>query len=357
MTEIKQQLLDSITTAIILVDKTISITYMNSAAENLFACSAQQMQDRSVTHLFRDHNDLLITAQDASKKGQAYTKRQAELTLQSGKIIHSDYTVTPVFENEKKQLLIEFQSLDWLLKVNRDEALQTQYEVTRDLVSGLAHEIKNPLGGIRGAAQLLSKQLQSSDLNEYTDIIILETDRLRNLVDRMLLSNRALNCKPINIHEIIERVCTLLEVESQNQIIFTKDYDPSIPELFVDTEQIIQALLNIARNAWQAIASQKPHEGRITLKTRAIRNYTLDNAVHRLVCQISIIDNGPGIPIDLSDHIFYPMISGRAEGSGLGLSITQAIIASHKGKIEFTSEPGETQFILYLPFIDEAVEQ
>ena len=215
---------------------------------------------------------------------------------------------------------------------------------------GLAHEIKNPLGGIRGAAQLLSRELHEPSLRDYTDVIIEEADRLRNLVDRMLGSNKLPSLSMTNIHEVLERVCSLVDLESQGRITLVRDYDPSIPDVLIDREQMIQAVLNIVRNAMQALASQNDlHLGRITLRTRTLRQFTIGHTRHRLVCKVEIIDNGPGIPPELQDTIFYPMVSGRADGTGLGLAITQNIISQHQGLIECESHPGHTVFALFLP--------
>ncbi|MFW5824592.1 MAG: nitrogen regulation protein NR(II), partial [Marinobacter sp.] len=240
------------------------------------------------------------------------------------------------------------------LRISREEDLLTQQETTRILVRGMAHEIKNPLGGIRGAAQLLDRELDDEDQKEYTQVIIAEADRLRGLVDRMLGPNRALRFAPTNIHEVLERVRTLLEAESRGRLNFRRDYDVSLPEFPGDKEQLIQAFLNIARNAMEAAfeyrdgpCSDEPPT--ITFRTRVLRQFTIGQRRHRLVCRVDIIDNGPGIAPDLLQNIFYPMISGRANGTGLGLSITQSIIGQHHGLVECESEPGKTDFIIFLP--------
>jgi len=218
------------------------------------------------------------------------------------------------------------------------------------LVRGLAHEIKNPLGGIRGAAQLLARQLPEESLRDYTNVIIEEADRLRNLVDRMLGSNKLPSLAMTNIHEVLERVCSLVEAESQGCITLARDYDPSLPDVLIDREQMIQAVLNIVRNAMQAISSQNELRlGRITLRSRALRQFTIGHVRHRLVARVEIIDNGPGIPAELQDTLFYPMVSGRPDGTGLGLAITQNIISQHQGLIECESHAGHTAFSIYLP--------
>lgn len=222
---------------------------------------------------------------------------------------------------------------------------------TQSLVRGMAHEIKNPLGGIRGSAQLLAKMLENPDLKEFTDIIIDEVDRLRNLVDKMLGPNKLPEREATNIHEVLERVHSLITVESDGQVHLLRDYDPSIPEFMADKEQLIQVVLNIVRNAMQALLSQESVQTtpQIVLRTRAVRQFTIGHTRHRLVLHLAIQDNGPGIPDDIRESLFYPMISGRAEGTGLGLSIAQSIVNQHQGIIECQSEPGHTEFSIYLP--------
>jgi two-component system nitrogen regulation sensor histidine kinase GlnL len=213
------------------------------------------------------------------------------------------------------------------------------------LVRGLAHEIKNPLGGLRGAAQLLDMELSDPELKEYTQIIIAESDRLQGLMDKMLGPNKPPQKSPLNIHEVLERIRTLVQAESTGNIVIHADYDPSIPDIIADKNQLIQALLNIVRNAVQAINKQ----GLIMFKTRIHRQMTIGRKRYRLTLRIDIMDNGPGIEPDMMHQIFYPMITGRAEGTGLGLSIAQSLINHHNGLIECTSEPGNTVFSIYLP--------
>jgi two-component system nitrogen regulation sensor histidine kinase GlnL len=215
----------------------------------------------------------------------------------------------------------------------------------------MAHEIKNPLGGIRGSAQLLERMLDNPELKEYTTIIIEEVDRLRNLVDKMLGPNKLPERLETNIHEVLERVRSLIMVEAAEKLNIIRDYDPSIPEFLADKEQLIQVILNISRNAMQALLSKRQvnSPAEITLSTRAVRQFTIGHTKHRLVLHISIIDNGPGIPEDIRESLFLPMVSGRAEGTGLGLSIAQSIINQHQGIIECDSTLGKTHFSIYLP--------
>ncbi len=343
-------LLDNLTTAVLLLDAELRLQYMNPAAEMLLAVSGQRNHGQFISELFTASPEALAALRQAVSQAHPFTKREATLTSLNGHSQTVDYAVTPIPARRETLLLLEIHPRDRLLRITKEEAQLSKQETTKLLVRGLAHEIKNPLGGIRGAAQLLSRELHEPSLRDYTDVIIEEADRLRNLVDRMLGSNKLPSLSMTNIHEVLERVCSLVDLESQGRITLVRDYDPSIPDVLIDREQMIQAVLNIVRNAMQALASQNDlHLGRITLRTRTLRQFTIGHTRHRLVCKVEIIDNGPGIPPELQDTIFYPMVSGRADGTGLGLAITQNIISQHQGLIECESHPGHTVFALFLP--------
>ncbi|WPC05516.1 nitrogen regulation protein NR(II) [Pseudomonas benzenivorans] len=344
-------LLDNLTTATLLLNGELRLEYMNPAAEMLLAVSGQRSHGQFISELFTESAEALSALRQAVEQAHPFNKREAVLTSVTGQSLTVDYAVTPILSRGATLLLLEVHPRDRMLKITKEEAQLSKQETTKLLVRGLAHEIKNPLGGIRGAAQLLARELPAPELKDYTDVIIEEADRLRNLVDRMLGSNKLPSLTPTNVHEVLERVASLVEAESQGSIILVRDYDPSIPDLLIDREQMIQAVLNIVRNAMQAIATQK-HDlglGRITLRTRTLRQFTIGHTRHRLVARIEIIDNGPGIPQELQETIFYPMVSGRAEGTGLGLAITQNIISQHQGLIECESHPGHTLFSIFLP--------
>jgi len=348
--DIYQRILEHLSTAVALLDKDMQVLYINPSAEMLLETSGRRMRGIPITEMFVEPDAALQTLIATAASGHAYTKREAEFLLPSGSLVRVDYSVSP-FPGDPSLLLLEVQPRDRLLRITREEEMLAQQETTRILVRGMAHEIKNPLGGIRGAAQLLDRELHDEGLKDYTNVIIEEADRLRSLVDRMLGPNKAIQKTDANIHEILERVRTLLEAESEGRIEFARDYDPSLPEFQGDKEQLIQAFLNIARNAMEAL-TQSPREGvtpRITLRTRSLRQFTIGHTRHRLVCRVDIIDNGPGIPADMIQNIFYPMISGRANGTGLGLAITQSIIGQHAGLVECESEPGRTDFIIFIP--------
>ncbi|PCM42825.1 nitrogen regulation protein NR(II) [Marinobacter sp. ANT_B65] len=349
-----KNMLDNLATAVLVLENNLTIRYLNPAAESLFETSMTRSAGLPLCNILFDAESTISILRTAAETGQPYTRRETEFVLASGSRRVVDYSVS-LLEHSPPALLMEVQPQERLLRISREEDLLSQQETTRTLVRGMAHEIKNPLGGIRGAAQLLDRELNSEGQREYTKVIIEEADRLRSLVDRMLGPNKALRPAPTNIHEILERVRTLLEAESKGRLLFLRDYDPSLPEFSGDKEQLIQAFLNIARNAMEAaFESEASHPGgnktpTITFRTRALRQVTIGPRRHRLVCRIDIIDNGPGIAPDLRQNIFYPMISGRANGTGLGLSITQSIISQHHGLVECESEPGQTDFIIFLP--------
>ena len=338
--DIYKPLLDSLSTAIVLVDSNLLLIHMNPAAEALLAMSCETNRGEPITYFFFETEETDKQLKLAASKANHYTKRHAEWRLLHNGHITVDYTVTPFGEQEG--LIIEIQPIDRLLRISRDEMVTSSHETTRNLIRGMAHEIKNPLGGIRGAAQLLARELPHSGLTEYTNVIIDE-------VDRMLGPNQLPKWSELNVHEALERVTSIIKAESNDAIKLVRDYDPSIPNIYGDKEMLIQACLNILRNAMQALLEAGMTNGVIQLRTRIQRQYTIGRKHHPLVCRIDIIDNGPGIPDDMIENIFYPMITGRAVGTVLGLTISQHLIHQHNGLIECHSEPGKTRFSLYLP--------
>lgn len=340
-----QRLLEHLTTAVLLLDGELRVRWMNPAAEALLAVSLSRVQGLSLDTLLGcgdSIDEVLAKARDAF---HPFTQREARITPLNSEPLTVDYTVTPLSEEE---LLLEVEPRDRLMQISREEALTTRQETIKILARGLAHEVKNPLGGIRGAAQLLERDLDDPALREFTHIIVEEVDRLRDLVDSMLGPNRIVKHGPVNIHKVLERVRALLIAEHPH-IMIHRDYDPSLPDLAGDEAQMIQAVLNVARNAVQAMSDAQTPTPALRLRTRAKRQFTLGIERHRLVSEVSVIDNGPGIPDTLRETLFYPMVSGRAEGSGLGLSIAQSILHQHQGLIECDSSPGRTEFRLLIP--------
>lgn len=342
---LRRRILDNLNTAVINLDQQLCFLSINAAAEMLLENSEKRLLGQPLESL-GTNRELINTLHQCLHTRHMITAHEQILTLPVDRHITVDYTITPVTDDKKEMLLlVEMVQVDRLIRLAREDSMLRRQQANRTLVKGLAHEIKNPLGGLRGAAQLLERELDNPKLQEYTQIIIHEADRLRSLVDRMFGPNQPLRRVPTNIHELLEHVRRLILAEVQDGIQFVNDYDPSLPEIMIDPDQMIQALLNVIRNAIQAMGQF----GRIALRTRAERQFTLGQKRHRLVMRIDIEDNGPGIDPELLEHIFYPLVTGRADGTGLGLSITQDIITNHGGLIECHSQPQQTLFSLYLP--------
>lgn len=340
---------ENLNTAVLYIDADLCLRYMNPAAEMLFAVSASQTQGQPFKDLHLCPDSIIKSKlMQAAETRQPFTERELRLRLDNGQQITVDCTLTPLAEEgDRGGILIELQKIDRHLRISREEHLKVQHETMRDIVRGIAHEVKNPLGGLRGAAQLLERELPDPALGEYTQIIIAEADRLQKFVDSMLGPNKLLQLEPANLHHLLERVRHLVLAESGAELLIIRDYDPSIPEVIVDKDRIIQALLNILRNAASAVKGIE--DGRITLQTRILHNFTIGQQCHRLLARIGILDNGPGIPSEIIDKIFYPMVTASSGGVGLGLSIAQSLIHQHGGLVECSCSPGNTLFTVLLP--------
>ncbi len=340
-----KKILDHINIATLLFDKSLNLSYINTAGEVLFEDSARHLLGKSAQQLFSSQPKLISDLQHCIKHHESFFDRELNLIV-AHKNITISFSATAIFENEHNvELLIELQQVDRHLRISKEEQLLEQEIISRMLMRGIAHEIKNPLGGLRGAAQLLELELHSDELKEYTQIIIEEADRMKVLMDKMLGPNKLPNKVSLNIHEALERVRQLVQAETIDSIKIKRDYDPSIPELMADKNQLIQAFLNIVRNAAQAI----PDKGEILLRTRIYRQITIAGKRHKLAARIDIIDNGIGIKPELINQIFYPMITSREEGTGLGLPISQSIINQYNGIIECVSNAQNTTFSIFLP--------
>ena len=335
--------LDLLSSAVVLVDAKLIIRHINPAAENLFAVSSRQLLGHPLQRLVGETAELSGALDNALKNNWSYTGHNILIELARDVQLHVDCTVTPV-ETSNARLLLEVRPIDQQLKAAREEQLAQQQQANRELVRNLAHEIKNPLGGIRGSAQLLERELASEQLKEYTQVIIQEADRLQDLMQRLLSSHRVMQPALASIHEILERVRRLIHAE-YHDVSVRRDYDTSLPDITGDREQLLQAILNISRNAAQAMQGK----GEIIFRTRAARQVTLAKKHYQLALELQVIDNGPGIPENIRDKIFYPLVSGRENGSGLGLTIAQSFIQQHGGTIEVASRPGRTCFSLMLP--------
>ena len=346
-TELQKRVLEGMSTVVLLFDADLILAYINPAGEMLFEQSARHMLGLPYVELIQHRDEISANKWvEEIKSGQSFTRHEVPLVLLNHNEVTVNLTILPLMGSEDKtEYLLEIVSVERWLRITRDEQRAEQQEVTQEILRGLAHEIKNPLGGLRGAAQLLERELPSQDLKEYTHVIISEADRLQALVNRILGPAGLPKFKDVNIHEVLELVRSLVKIEVQDGIQIHRDYDPSVPDVQADHDMLIQALLNIARNACEALGDK----GNITFKTRVVRKYTIGHQRHKLVACIEVIDDGPGIPADIQDKIFFPMVTGRVKGSGLGLAISQSLIQQHDGLIECQSEPGHTVFSVILP--------
>ena len=339
--------LDLLSTAVMLIDDDFVVRHLNAGAESLFGISASRHTGLSLATLLGDIANLVPALHNALDNNWSYTSKDLRIVLPGHlEPFDLDCTVNPV-EAPGVSLLLEFRPIEARLRVTREEVLLQQQQANRELIRNLAHEIKNPLGGIRGSAQLLEGELDDPELKEYTQVIIAEADRLQALMKRLLGTHAVMHSAPLNIHDVLERVRRLILAEFPDLTI-TRDYDTSLPEMTGDREQLIQAVLNIVRNAAQAVDGR----GQIVLRTRAARQVTLAKRRHKLALELQVIDNGPGIPDEIRDQIFYPLVSGRDGGSGLGLSLAQGFVEQHQGMIDVRSAPGCTCFTLRLPVSD-----
>jgi two-component system nitrogen regulation sensor histidine kinase GlnL len=344
---VAERALEWLATAVLLEDDARRVVYANPAAENLFELSRRAFAGHRVGELF-DPCPALETAIDrALASGASYTEQELTLVPHGRPALHLACTVSPL-DAGPARLLLEFRHIDQQLRIAREERLLEQQQANRELIRSLAHEIKNPLGGIRGAAQLLERELDRPALAEYTQVIIAEADRLRALVNRLLAPHRAPAYRRINVHEVLVRVKGIVQAEFP-ALPIACDFDSSLPELDADHEQLMQAALNIVRNAAQALAGAALPTPEIRLVTRVARSVTLAKRRHRLAIAIAVEDNGPGVPEAIRDRIFFPLVSGREGGSGLGLTIAQTLIAQHGGTIECHSAAGHTVFSVLLP--------
>jgi two-component system nitrogen regulation sensor histidine kinase GlnL len=338
--------LELLATAVLMLDAARRVTYANPAAENLFELARKHLVGHRPDQVFADATGLTAAIDKAMRVGATYTEQELEVAVTGKAKLHLTCTVSPV-DSKDATLLLEFRHIDQQLKIAREERLNEQQQANRELIRNLAHEIRNPLGGIRGAAQLLERELDRPQLIEYTQVVIGEADRLQSLVNRLLTPHRLPSFQRTNIHEIVSRVRSLVQAEFP-RVDVVCDFDTSLPEFDADPEQLTQATLNIVRNAAQALEATTV-DPRIRITTRVARYVTLARVRRRFALALSIEDNGPGIPESIRDRIFYPLVSGREGGSGLGLTLAQAFIAQHSGAIECESVPGCTVFTVLLP--------
>jgi two-component system nitrogen regulation sensor histidine kinase GlnL len=350
-------LANQLITAVIVLDAELRIVYVNPAAEALLVKSLYRLYGSTTELIFANTTINTKRLQQLLSTGQEFSDSDIVITLNENHRFTAEITASPVELNHEPHVLLELKQIDQQKQISLEVFQQQQWIAGRDLIKGLAHEVKNPLGGLRGAAQLLSKEI-SEEQQEYTSMIIEQADRLTNLVDRLLGPNQLPQIHAHNIHSILEKMCQLVDYSNDSKVNIKRDYDPSIPLVECDDEKLQQAILNIVNNAIQAIDVKNI----ITLKTRVGSNITINGKRIKLAVEISVIDNGPGIPAKIQDTLFYPMVSGRNNGTGLGLSIAQTLVNQHHGKLSCHSQPGHTEFMIILPltqppFIDPNISE
>jgi two-component system nitrogen regulation sensor histidine kinase GlnL len=345
--------LDLLSSAVVILDAESRITFANAAAENLFESSRKSLLNQKLGDLFLNGENLAGVFREAVEN--RFADKRLDLTLErAGREPLQVHVIVAAVDSVETPVLIEMRENVKQLKLDREERLLDQSQANKELIRNLAHEIKNPLGGIRGAAQLLELELperQLRELREYTQVIIKEADRLQTLVDRLLAPHRRPHIVgDVNIHEVFERVRSLILAEFPSGLTISRDYDLSVPEFRGDKEQLIQAVLNIAHNAAQALSARiEAGDAALRFQTRVARQITIAKIRYRLALDLHIVDNGPGIPPDIQDRIFYPLVSGREGGSGLGLTLAQTFVQQHMGVIECESRPGYTDFRILIP--------
>jgi two-component system nitrogen regulation sensor histidine kinase GlnL len=343
--------LEHLATAVVVLDEGFVVRYANPAAESLLTAGAKTLIGQSFLELFGRDAALERTLAEALTTHWDYAARTATYAPPGRDPLPLACVLTRI-EVAGAPLLAELRPIEQQLRLAREERRFSEQQANRELIRNLAHEIKNPLGGLRGSAQLLERELDRRELREYTQVIIQEADRLQSLVDRLLVPHRAPRPARLNFHEVTERVRSLVLAEFERGVTIERDYDPSLPELSGDREQLIQAVLNVTRNAAQALTSGPDREtkgGTILLRTRVLRQVTLLRQRHKLALELQVIDDGPGVPDEIRERIFSPLVSGREGGSGLGLSIAQTFVQYHQGVIECDSRPGRTVFRILMP--------
>ena len=335
--------LELLSTAVLMLDESLQVTYANPAAETLLAHGRKHLLGAPFERVVPGNARFAKRLAQAVAEDAGFTENEFTLEI-AGQPTTLGCVALPVSEGPAR-LLLELRELDQQLRIAREAKILEQQQANRELIRNLAHEIKNPLGGIRGAAQLLERELPGPELREFTQVIVKEADRLQSLMNRLLTPSRLPQIEMINVHEVMERVRTLVLAEHPEALVVDRDYDVSLPDLPGDKESLIQAVLNVARNAAQAMGGS----GQIAFRTRIERQVTIARMRYRLAVALEIEDNGPGVPESLADKIFYPLVTGREGGSGLGLSLAQSYVHQHQGLIEFESVPGRTCFTILLP--------
>jgi two-component system nitrogen regulation sensor histidine kinase GlnL len=345
------QVIESLATAVLTFDDRLRLQWMNPAAEELFAIGLRQGQERTFADLFPGRTNLVQRAKEVLAQPRVISEREVWLQRpgDGGHLVDATLSPLPLDGGDRLGLLAEVTLSDRRSRITQEGRRIEEQRALRRVIRGLAHEVKNPLGGLRGAAQLLAGHLSDPELAEYTEVIEHEVDRLLKLLDQLQGPRPARERTAVNIHEVLERVRRLAAAEAPANVTITTDYDPSLPELLADFDQLVQVFLNLASNAVHAVADRKA--GRVVLRTRVERNYTIEGRLHPLALRVEVADNGPGIPEAEQSQIFYPLVTSRAEGRGLGLAIAQDLVTGHGGVINLKSRPGDTVFQVTLPLV------
>jgi two-component system, NtrC family, nitrogen regulation sensor histidine kinase GlnL len=338
---------DLLATTVLLLDRDGVVVHANSAAEDLFGRSRRQIEGQMAIALF-EHDTSLAQSVLHACEGTLESCRQVAGISRQG-LYREVSVMTLSLLGQPWAALMEIADLESRLIVDRTQRLAEEIQVQHELLRNLAHEVKNPLGGLRGAAQLLEAELPEPRLTEYTQVIISEADRLQALVDRLAAPQSSpMQIADVNVHEVCERVCSLVQAEF-GQINLNRDYDASMPEIRADSARLVQALLNVVRNAAQILTQSDTPDTLVTVRTRIARQVMLHRRQHRMVVEIAVIDNGPGVPLAIQDKVFHPLVTAREGGTGLGLSLAQDLLQQHGGLIEMESKPGHTEFRLLIP--------
>lgn len=344
----KQELINELSTGIVILDEACAVVFINSSAQDVLGVSQRRAEGHQLSEFVPGFETVEALCDRALHEGKSFGRELSLPAVQrDGSEIEVALRASPFTEGDEPQLLVEFFDITQRQHLDRENTMATQHGVSRRMIQQLAHEIRNPLGGLRGAAQLLERELTSAEQRDYTSVIIREADRLAALMDGLLGPGHQPSKTQINVHEVLEHVAKIAESEAPHLQI-GRDYDPSLPEFAFDRDQMTQALLNLVRNASQATDAK----GRIVLRTRVLTNAILNQTQHRLIACIEVQDNGPGVPDDVAETLFYPLVTSREEGTGLGLPVAQELVSRHGGMVEYDSAPGLTVFSVMLP-IDE----
>lgn len=356
---ISQQILEQINASVLLLDSNNKIKFCNESAAMMFGQSKRKLEGQSFFEILIYHTfptELLV---ELWSNGRSFADNDVEVVFPDGRHAIVEVSADQAVVLDEALCLLQIRQNENLRKISQENTQKHHISASRHLIRGLAHEIKNPLGGIRGAAQLLSRSLESDELKEFTQLIIEQSDRLRDLVDRLLGPNTPPKREANNIHIVLERVFSLVKLDKPDNIEVYRDYDPSLPVTVFDPNQLEQAVLNVVKNGIQALqefslTQPAEYSPLLTMKTRFAGSKVMHGTRFKQVLKISIIDNGPGISEELRSTIFYPMVTNKSDGNGLGLSISQTLIDQHQGMIEVDSWPGQTEFAIYIPVIQDS---